>query len=502
MLKFVARIGLSAAGLVLSLAMAELALRVLGLGYGNAHMESPVLHHVHARNHSFVSYHRSGEYGGHVVHYDADQLRVAGRGVRPAETSRATRAKTVVAFMGDSFVEALQVAYEGSFVGRLEAQVGGNVRVLNFGTSSCSPLLYLIQWRRVVRHARPTHVFLMLYHNDVRDDELMTERARRDEGGRIVAVPGPAQSWLTLAARRSFLGRLLNKAWLQLSWAWEHRGETPTSLPTHFVEENPGITDPTDRYLREFVAALRNAGIEPIMTAVPSKARTIEAEFCDAGAVFNDKVRAWARANAVRFIDLAPAFYAAADRDVRVFFDRDIHFTTAGHAVAAEEIARSVPELFHTPGSAASSETLRRPSLGVGLWRNRSDGAVRSDAGHLPAAHPATGAGRSTPGRPWTAVWSRAACGCSLTKKCPRDEPISSPARLTFRKSAPSNHQGLHRRLGTVSIAERFVLESAAAGSIREPRGKSLAAVGATPGSTMDCHPRLPDAAAKHAQKS
>ena len=322
------------AGLLFSVVLAELLLRALGLGYGNVHMESsPVLHHVHASDHRFVSYHRSREYGGHVVRYDRNGLRVAA--AQTSDAGSAGEGDLVVAFMGDSFVEALQVAYEESFVGRLQAQAGRRARVPNFGTSSYSPLLYLLQWRVRVRHLRPAHVFLMLYENDVRDDQLMTERARYDEEGRVVAVPGPAESWMTRAGRRSFLGRFLN------------------------------ISDPTDGYLRKLVSTVREAGVELTLMAVPSKARSLEAARRGHGDVFNDKVRAWAAANGVRFVDLATAFYAAADRGVRPFFDRDIHFTAAGHAVVAEVIAREFPELFSAPaafpGGSSSTPPHGRP---------------------------------------------------------------------------------------------------------------------------------------------
>ena len=352
------------AGLLFSVVLAELLLRALGLGYGNVHMESsPVLHHVHASDHRFVSYHRSREYGGHVVRYDRNGLRVAA--AQTSDAGSAGEGDLVVAFMGDSFVEALQVAYEESFVGRLQAQAGRRARVPNFGTSSYSPLLYLLQWRVRVRHLRPAHVFLMLYENDVRDDQLMTERARYDEEGRVVAVPGPAESWMTRAGRRSFLGRFLNRTWLQLSWAWEHRGEARGSQPTYYVEENPDISDPTDGYLRKLVSTVREAGVELTLMAVPSKARSLEAARRGHGDVFNDKVRAWAAGNGVRFVDLATAFYAAADRGVRPFFDRDIHFTAAGHAVVAEVIAREFPELFSAPaafpGGSSSTPPHGRP---------------------------------------------------------------------------------------------------------------------------------------------
>ena len=117
-------------------------MRIFGVGYGTVHMaSSPTFHHVYPKNYRFVSYHPSGEYGGHVVYYDEDSLRAAPQ--RALE--RADGAAPTVAFVGDSFVEALQLSHERSFVGRLEEFASGGATVRNYGTSSYSPLLYLMQ---------------------------------------------------------------------------------------------------------------------------------------------------------------------------------------------------------------------------------------------------------------------------------------------------------------------------------------------------------------------
>ena len=162
-------------------------MRVLGIGYGGVHMAtSEVLHHEHPRNYRFVSYHRSREYGGHTVFYDA-----AGRRANPEDPQgRRTDSDVSVVVMGDSFVEALQVAHEESFVGRLQDAAPPNASVENYGTSSYSPALYLLQWRTRIRDRAPTHVFLMLFGNDIRNDEEMTAIAELDASGDIVAVSG------------------------------------------------------------------------------------------------------------------------------------------------------------------------------------------------------------------------------------------------------------------------------------------------------------------------
>ena len=61
-------VGLLIGSIGVGIILAELVLRVLGISYGNIHMESSaILHHAHTRNHGFISYHPSHEYGGHLV---------------------------------------------------------------------------------------------------------------------------------------------------------------------------------------------------------------------------------------------------------------------------------------------------------------------------------------------------------------------------------------------------------------------------------------------------
>lgn len=329
-------------GIVAAAVVAELTLRLLGLGYGNVHMEpSELLHHAHPRDHRFVSYHRSGEYGGHVVYYDE-----AGRRADPSpRAAEAASTRTIVAFMGDSFVEALQVSFEQSFVGRLDRMSEGRATIYNYGTSSYSPALYLLQWRHRVQHISPTHVFVMLFGNDVRDDAEMTEIAERGPGGEILSVSGRPDSSLARLARSTYLGRLIRKVQLQLAWQWEHRGEAAEGARFAFVEENPELSTLTRRYLRTLVEEVRDAGATVVLTAVPSRAQTLSGGEGNRHPTFHDHVRVWAEKHGVPFVDLAQAFEAA-EATEPLFFARDIHFTAAGHRVVAEALAAAYPEVF------------------------------------------------------------------------------------------------------------------------------------------------------------
>ena len=121
--------------MIVGLLIVEISLRFFDLGYGNAPLEShPVLHHVHPRSYRFLSHTPSGEYGGHHVFYDQHGL------VSDTERGASKEANCRIAFLGDSFTEAGQVAYKKSFVGLLDSAT--NCMVLNYGVSSYSPIFY------------------------------------------------------------------------------------------------------------------------------------------------------------------------------------------------------------------------------------------------------------------------------------------------------------------------------------------------------------------------
>ena len=51
--------------------IAEILLRTLGIGYGNAPLErSPLYHHVHPSNYQFLMHDPRAEYGGYNIYYD------------------------------------------------------------------------------------------------------------------------------------------------------------------------------------------------------------------------------------------------------------------------------------------------------------------------------------------------------------------------------------------------------------------------------------------------
>ena len=336
-------------------------------------MQSDAFHHV-SRPGVWTAQ-QYGEWGPHLVYIDAEGWReappaAANEASQPVNLSgdrpRSAGEHFRMAVMGDSFVEAIQVTWEDTFVARLQARSAGSAEVLNRGSSSYSPLLALVRWQRQVAHERPTHLLLLLCPNDVADDQRYTDSALHrgaPSGGEPHSGP-EAHDVDQLIWRRPNprpelrdAGRLYGvyRRWrgrASVATAPWRRGLLldPDRPARRWREQNPKLTPLTDRYLRELAAVVRGAGVELTLSAVPSswefRDPALRAPELRVGPTFADNVAAWAAANGVRYVDLQPAFRESAARGHRLFFDLDGHFTPAGHAVVAEVFAAAWPELF------------------------------------------------------------------------------------------------------------------------------------------------------------
>jgi hypothetical protein len=343
-MKFTFRLLAMTVGLLLAFVGVEITLRAMGMGFGNSPMEpDPFLHHVHPRNYTFIQQHPSGELGGFEIQYN-EEGRVF-RGDADRASSPAGSPQCRVAFMGDSFTEAGQVPYSVSFAGILEESARGTCDVRNYGVRSYSPAIYLVQWTREVRNWKPTHVFLLLFGNDVREDVTYMNRAVADDQGMPVAIEGPSDGWLVAQLRRSYTARFARMAWMRLSWAWQFRGQEHT-IVNGVVEENPDLPKLSTDLLLELNERVRADGGRLVLMVVPSRYRLMGDGKIKVEEDFHHKVKRWASGAGVEFLDLFEPFKRGSRPDIQLFFRQDIHFTEEGHALAAATIARAFPSLF------------------------------------------------------------------------------------------------------------------------------------------------------------
>jgi lysophospholipase L1-like esterase len=247
--------------------------------------------------------------------------------------------------MGDSFTEAGQVPYAVSFPGLLEETAAGRCDVRNYGVRSYSPAIYLVQWTRDVRNWKPTHVFLLLFGNDVREDVTYMESATVDQSGMPTSIEGPSDGWLVTQLRRSYTARFARLIYMRLSWMWQFRGQEHT-IVAGVVEENPELTKLSTDLVRELDRRVRADGGRLVLMAVPSRYRLMGDGTIVVAEDFHQKVKSWATEHGIEFLDLFEPFQRGSRPDVQLFFRQDIHFTEEGHALAAAVIGRAFPQQF------------------------------------------------------------------------------------------------------------------------------------------------------------
>ena len=333
-----------AVGILLGFVAVEVTLRAMGMGFGNSPMEpDPVLHHVHPSNYAFVQQHPSGELGGFEIEYNAEGRVFRGRNAPAIGPPKATGCR--VALMGDSFTEGGQVPFAASFAGKLEEAGRRTCEVRNYGVRSYSPAIYLVQYSTVVRTWKPTHVFVLVFGNDVREDVTYMGTSVKGPDGWPTAIEGPSDGWLFSQLRQLYTARFARMVGMRLSWEWDHRGIDQQQIGG-VIEENPELPDLTKNLLLEMNRRVKADGARLILMSVPSRYRLMGDGSVKVDEDFHHKVKKWALGTGVEFLDLFEPFERGSRPETPLFFRQDIHFTEEGHALAAAAIARAYPELF------------------------------------------------------------------------------------------------------------------------------------------------------------
>ena len=173
--------------------------------------------------------------------------------------------------MGDSFTEAGQVPFPESFAGLLEA-AAPRCAVRDYGVRSYSPAIYLVQWTRVIEPWKPTHVFVLVFGGDVREDVEYLKTATLDAQGLPTAIHGPDDGWLVAQLRRSYVARFARMISQRIDWAATHRGQEQWTVGG-VVEEHPDWAGPTPRLVEELNRRVQASGGLLTVMVVPSRYR-------------------------------------------------------------------------------------------------------------------------------------------------------------------------------------------------------------------------------------
>lgn len=168
------RLGLMLFGLIFGLAIAEVALRIIGYSYPEFYVTDSARGYALRPN-------AAGWYRKENEVY----IQISSDGLRDREHSKAKAPNTIrIAIIGDSYAEALQVPLEAAFWQILQTHLSscsGNqkqIEVINFGVSGYGTGQELITLREHVWQYSPDIVMLAVTtNNDISDNSLVLKKA-------------------------------------------------------------------------------------------------------------------------------------------------------------------------------------------------------------------------------------------------------------------------------------------------------------------------------------
>jgi hypothetical protein len=276
-----------------------------------------------------------------------------------------------IAVVGDSFVEALQVACDRSLGERLAADLatgGRAVEVYRFGISGAPLSQYLQMIEREVARYRPDWVVVLIVHNDF-DESYKFKTGRytssflklRVEDGRVVDEIPPlawhpgALEWLRqTATARFFLYRWQIRPELLVNLLLP-RAEAATAANTDIaavLADREDVEAAADYLFGRIDAAVHAMGAR-LLLAMDGDRFAIYRDRDSPALALNRLAADAAARHQIPFVDLEPVFLAGWRVEHRRYeFDADGHWNEHGHAVAGAAIARTMRQLS---GQAASA---------------------------------------------------------------------------------------------------------------------------------------------------
>ncbi len=317
--------------------LAELALRIMGVGYGHAPIVGhPVYHHWHPGDYQMRVWSHPAEFGGFNASFNSQGM--SGKAELPPPGTPS------IVFLGDSFTEALQVPEDRRYVAQVASALG--LAPVNLGCSSFTPLLSRLNLETFADRLSPAVVVLQIFSNDVGDDVELRKHATVDGAGRVTAAPGEQTSLSVRLARQSYLARLIRKTTLTIAHTREMSQRSGGSWqavpwPSSFTRPMDEWFSPPERQgFETSVSEIRDLckarGWPLVVWAVPDRGAVLRGE----RDWYYEYQQALAARLGIPFIDVAKAF--PQERLRELFFGFDIHFNERGHAAVAELLAREI----------------------------------------------------------------------------------------------------------------------------------------------------------------
>ncbi|MEP6731458.1 MAG: SGNH/GDSL hydrolase family protein [bacterium] len=318
--------------------------------------------------------------GAHgVVHYDPAVARTGVKTLGPSARTRArwrindagwnssveydarrVAGRPLIAIIGDSFIEALQVDVDRNVGALVRQQLRGKADVYSFGMSGAPLSEYLRMSRYVVREFHPDIIVINVVHNDF-DQSVRTLKPNSlvlqvtPEGGSFREVapiafePDRVRRILAHSAviRYLVLNCLIAQIPRRLAAALrnEASGENQWNAntdPRALLREEPLIRRSLAAIMRTVRA--ENPGTR-IIYMMDAPRRDIYAGTLATSNLrwLTQMVRETAEANGSEFVDLTPTFAEYWSAQHRILNDPgDYHWNQTGHRLAAEALLRAL----------------------------------------------------------------------------------------------------------------------------------------------------------------
>lgn len=368
----VAKIGLATASGVLAYAVCDLAAGMLLIRpLSPATVPDQILHHV-TRPDTFSRI-RTSEFD-YVQRSNNVGLR--GRDIEPAKPPGVYR----IIMLGDSFTQGKGVADEETFSARLESRLnreapsGVTFEVLNAGTDSYTPILSFLQLAHRLVHLEPDLVVLNFDMSDLLQEQAYRSVATFGPSGEVLAVTAqPVGADIGAQDQVHDLRRWIdNNLYLtrRLAAFLDQPGDRDGLTVDNVVRRrNRRLLlhtlgwDREDRsqQWRDVLASIKSIasycderGLDFLVTTYPWGHQVDAREWASGRNWVNpkgspisdrsiDRLEAFTTAEGIDFLNLFPAFRSYRG-DELLYYEKDMHWTAAGHALMAREFERFLRE--------------------------------------------------------------------------------------------------------------------------------------------------------------
>ncbi|MBN1869837.1 MAG: SGNH/GDSL hydrolase family protein [Candidatus Omnitrophica bacterium] len=345
------------------------------------------LGYVHSANNRFQ--HHYTEQEKHTVRHRTNAFGFLGDDVVVEKDEETFR----ILVLGDSFTEALQVASDQNYCGRLRfllnhdpAKRYKKIEVINTGVSGYSPLNYYLYFKRELTRFKPDLVLVQLFANDVFEDNTARAKSLLDEQ----ELPLKTERYFSekyfnhpLVQRKDFnenpFGYRLKRLLIDHSRAFEYfyvkfyNRQKASAFnqrtirldqygtgyqffildPRHILSRDEAFRDKAWGYSQKYLLALKkeveSQGAQLSLFYMPMEVQLQLERYGThvslyiqehMGTYFNDLLKGFAREHGIPFLDLLDDFEQ--NKDKGLYLSRDGHLTENGHQVAAQALFRYI----------------------------------------------------------------------------------------------------------------------------------------------------------------